>query len=274
MSQAVTKNSSAVPNTSLNINAKPFIPKTKNPALSSAPMPIQPVYPYNCSPFAYSAFSPFNAHNLYPLGYYPYIRAPQCFTLRAPQTGTPNNLFASSPMLQQNNTSRLEEEKKVEMSQKSVNQPAKNAHNVDLEDTHPSSLRDLLIRLSNLTSSELEISLRTLVGTSIHDEEHDNEIDDEAISISDDLGELEVADNSSDDDDKPLKEEVEAVIQECPSHECENMEDAICAICRENTQKGESVRALTCHHTFHQNCIDTWLKDKLICPVCRHPLMD
>lgn len=42
-----------------------------------------------------------------------------------------------------------------------------------------------------------------------------------------------------------------------------------CAICLEEYITGDRVRHLPCHHTFHMNCIDTWLTSRNSCPICR-----
>lgn len=48
-----------------------------------------------------------------------------------------------------------------------------------------------------------------------------------------------------------------------------------CIICLENLRKNQLVRWLPCVHTFHVNCIDSWLRHSTKCPVCqcdvRHP---
>jgi len=48
----------------------------------------------------------------------------------------------------------------------------------------------------------------------------------------------------------------------------------ICVVCTEEFKRGETLRVLTCFHTFHQGCIDEWLLnycpwDNLICPICK-----
>jgi Ring finger domain len=43
-----------------------------------------------------------------------------------------------------------------------------------------------------------------------------------------------------------------------------------CPICLEEFLMGDEVRALPCFHTFHKNCIDQWLLQKGLCPVCKH----
>ena len=45
-------------------------------------------------------------------------------------------------------------------------------------------------------------------------------------------------------------------------------EEAACAICMCDYEKGESLCILSCLHTFHVDCVGTWLKDKPSCPIC------
>jgi len=43
-----------------------------------------------------------------------------------------------------------------------------------------------------------------------------------------------------------------------------------CAVCLENFKVGEICRLLpNCKHSFHAQCIDSWLSKTAICPVCR-----
>lgn len=43
-----------------------------------------------------------------------------------------------------------------------------------------------------------------------------------------------------------------------------------CPICLEPFQAGEFVRSLPCcNYTFHQECVDQWLRAKADCPLCR-----
>ena len=43
-----------------------------------------------------------------------------------------------------------------------------------------------------------------------------------------------------------------------------------CSVCLEAFQEGDSVRTVPCFHTFHQQCIDDWLSQKGVCPICKH----
>ena len=50
-------------------------------------------------------------------------------------------------------------------------------------------------------------------------------------------------------------------------------ETGTCAICYEDLQDGERVRAIRkCQHLFHTTCIDPWLLRKAECPMCRTQL--
>jgi len=42
-----------------------------------------------------------------------------------------------------------------------------------------------------------------------------------------------------------------------------------CSICLAKTKRGEEVRRLPCLHLFHVVCVDTWLSENDICPMCR-----
>ncbi|XAR54800.1 hypothetical protein NMG60_11030103 [Bertholletia excelsa] len=51
--------------------------------------------------------------------------------------------------------------------------------------------------------------------------------------------------------------------------------DLECAICLSEFIDDDALRLLpTCHHVFHQECIDLWLGSQNTCPVCRRSLED
>lgn len=43
-----------------------------------------------------------------------------------------------------------------------------------------------------------------------------------------------------------------------------------CTVCLSKFREGEEIRKLRCKHSFHKNCLDTWLQqDWATCPLCR-----
>ncbi|CAN6231050.1 unnamed protein product [Urochloa humidicola] len=49
---------------------------------------------------------------------------------------------------------------------------------------------------------------------------------------------------------------------------------AMCAVCLEDVQRGESVRRMpACGHVFHKECVDMWLESHATCPLCRRELL-
>ena len=48
-----------------------------------------------------------------------------------------------------------------------------------------------------------------------------------------------------------------------------------CAICQDMIEEGQTMRILNyCMHSFHQECIDTWLGRHVTCPTCRHDIRE
>ena len=43
----------------------------------------------------------------------------------------------------------------------------------------------------------------------------------------------------------------------------------VCCICLDNFENPTSIKVLECNHIFHRNCINSWLKNKTNCPICR-----
>lgn len=54
---------------------------------------------------------------------------------------------------------------------------------------------------------------------------------------------------------------------------CEGPHSHECAICLEDMPPGTKVRILPCRHSFHEDCIVSWLNEgKHICPLCKFDL--
>ena len=72
----------------------------------------------------------------------------------------------------------------------------------------------------------------------------------------------------------------DAEIDRCPTRVLQEGDDLLkalsggtlpaCAVCLETYQVGETVRTLPCFHAFHKQCIDPWLAQKAVCPICKH----
>ena len=45
--------------------------------------------------------------------------------------------------------------------------------------------------------------------------------------------------------------------------------DMICPICLDEYKHGDIVSELACGHQFHPQCVNKWLKERRICPMCR-----
>lgn len=43
-----------------------------------------------------------------------------------------------------------------------------------------------------------------------------------------------------------------------------------CVVCLERYQTGDKIRVLPCQHRFHARCLDPWLANRRLCPVCKH----
>ena len=56
-------------------------------------------------------------------------------------------------------------------------------------------------------------------------------------------------------------------MEQIENNEQIEIEEYICVICFDDLDNNKKI--LTCGHTFHNNCIDTWTKINPICPYCR-----
>jgi len=44
--------------------------------------------------------------------------------------------------------------------------------------------------------------------------------------------------------------------------------DSSCAVCLSDFEGGDKLRRLPCNHSFHTGCVDKWLKQNKVCPLC------
>lgn len=45
-----------------------------------------------------------------------------------------------------------------------------------------------------------------------------------------------------------------------------------CLVCRCSFEVGDEVKSLPCFHSYHSDCIDSWLQLNKVCPVCQHSI--
>lgn len=46
-----------------------------------------------------------------------------------------------------------------------------------------------------------------------------------------------------------------------------------CSICQDAYTEGQAMRTIThCSHRFHKDCVDTWFRTNVRCPVCRYDI--
>ncbi|DAZ96739.1 TPA: hypothetical protein N0F65_012316 [Lagenidium giganteum] len=45
-----------------------------------------------------------------------------------------------------------------------------------------------------------------------------------------------------------------------------------CLVCRSSFEDGDEVKSLPCFHSYHSDCIDSWLQLNKVCPVCQHSI--
>jgi len=46
----------------------------------------------------------------------------------------------------------------------------------------------------------------------------------------------------------------------------------MCKICLTNYEEEDELRELLCNHSYHKVCVDQWLRQQKICPLCQRPI--
>ena len=50
-------------------------------------------------------------------------------------------------------------------------------------------------------------------------------------------------------------------------------EEQQCSVCLSEFEEGDALKTLPCFHRYHASCIDQWLRQNKVCPVCRVPIV-
>ena len=67
----------------------------------------------------------------------------------------------------------------------------------------------------------------------------------------------------------------QAELQQCPTYTIPSQSQGghgDCIICLTSYQANDTVRQLPCGHAFHIQCIDQWLQQSVLCPICKTSL--
>jgi hypothetical protein len=72
------------------------------------------------------------------------------------------------------------------------------------------------------------------------------------------------------DDTKQEKEEKNKPEGTKDADKSKDQQNKTCVICMDEFAKGDKLRTLPCFHSYHQHCIDCWLRTNATCPICKH----
>ena len=53
-----------------------------------------------------------------------------------------------------------------------------------------------------------------------------------------------------------------------------NLYNNTCAICLENYETNDEILIFRCNHCFHPDCIEPWISDNNVCPICKQPIFE
>lgn len=76
---------------------------------------------------------------------------------------------------------------------------------------------------------------------------------------------------------RQLAEAAKRAIKRIPKRsvcQADMVENNVCAVCIESYKDSDVVRELPCSHIFHKQCIDHWLIEKRVCPMCKLNILE
>lgn len=120
-------------------------------------------------------------------------------------------------------------------------------------------------------------------GLSIGNNQGDSDAEEEVA----DEGDIEGGEYVEVYEDQEIPQEVEEPVEELTQEQWQEIVNSYpvhkytakikadtCSICLDKFKIAQDVRTLGCAHTFHKNCVDSWLASNLSCPLCRSPLQE
>jgi len=67
-----------------------------------------------------------------------------------------------------------------------------------------------------------------------------------------------------------MKDEDIKKIVEIKYHKPSMKETIMCSICQSDFENNDKIKKLNpCHHMYHSDCINHWLKNEKTCPICK-----
>jgi hypothetical protein len=125
---------------------------------------------------------------------------------------------------------------------------------------NPTNTSVYVERLRNVLLARSIHSRLNRVSRQLNDDDGDDDEDDDG-------------DDDEDDDSDGIEEEPNGANEctlcfpRCPTKSSEIIEQ--CSICLVDIKKGSTVYEIGCPHTYHQDCLEKWIKENNSCPNCR-----
>ena len=191
----------------------------------------------------------------------------------SPQSTDPAAM-PESPIVSAEEQARRDEQASIELARAMMEEEAMASYAVSYE-----------ISMDYLRNNQAEFSQEDLAALEAAVQEEENEEDEDAAAdvsgMSYDMM-LRLGEQIGDVKLERWAQRAQQVIDSLPTStfdppetkESPNDCDVKCLICQCQYEKGEQLRTLPCHHCFHSECVDQWLKSKDFCPYCRTSLSD